>query len=177
VGTGVGLSHGIVTAHGGTLALEDPPAGGARFVVTLPLIKADPPVAAAIPRADVVAKPHAILIVDDEAELAEMLSDILRRAGHHTTIAASGNAALAQLAAQEYDIILSDVHMPNLNGLDLYRHVQHAYPQLCKRIVFMTGDTLGATVRHFLQETGVPHLEKPLIPREVLQLVQGLLSQ
>jgi CheY-like chemotaxis protein len=116
------------------------------------------------------------LIVDDEAELAEMLSDVLRRAGHQTTIAASGNEALSQLAARDYDVILSDVHMPNLNGLDLYRHVQQAHPHLHHRIIFMTGDTLGATVRHFLQETGVPHLEKPLIPREVLQHVQDLLA-
>ncbi len=176
VGTGVGLSlsHGIVTAHGGAITLESPPEGGARFVVTLPQSMTDA-AAVVIVETGKHAAPHAILIVDDEPEVAEMLRDILRHAGYDTTIALSGNEALSHLAAHDYDMVLSDVHMPDLNGLDLYQHVQMSQPHLLDRIVFITGDTLGTTVRNFLQETGRMYLEKPFIPREVLQLVQQLL--
>lgn len=104
------------------------------------------------------------------------ITDILRRAGHRTTAAHSGNAALAQLTATDYDLILSDLHMPDLNGLDLYRHVQTSHPHLLERLVFITGDILGSTVCSFLAETGAPSLEKPVIPREVLSLVRWLLQ-
>lgn len=178
VGTGVGLSlsHGIIAAHGGTLTLESPPEGGARFVITLPLLAAVPPGEAAVSPAQHSIAPRTMLIVDDEPEVAAMLSDILTRTGHQTTVAHSGNAALACLARRNYDLILSDLHMPDLNGLDLYRHIQTSYPYLGERIVFITGDTLGATTRHFLTETGAPYLEKPIIPRDVVSLVQRLLA-
>jgi CheY-like chemotaxis protein len=179
VGTGVGLSlsHGIITAHGGTIILENPPEGGARFVITLPSVPAAIPSATDIPETETPDASHTILIVDDEPEVAAMLSDILRRARHRTTIVHSGNAALTQLAATDYDLILSDLHMPDLNGLDLYRHVQTFHPHLLERLVFITGDVLGSTVRGFLAETGAPSLEKPVIPREVLSLVRRLLQE
>jgi two-component system NtrC family sensor kinase len=177
IGTGVGLSlsHGIITAHGGTLLLETPPAGGARFVITLPQGAVPSRGETEVAPAESSVTPHAILIVDDEVEIAEMLSDILRRAGHHTTTAHSGNAALSCLAVSGYDLILSDLHMPDLNGLDFYRRVQTIHPHMAERFVFLTGDTLGATVRGFLLETGVPYLEKPILPKEVLSLVRRLL--
>jgi two-component system NtrC family sensor kinase len=179
VGTGVGLSlsHGIITAHGGTITLENPPEGGARFVITLPSAPAMVPSATDVPETGMPDVSHTILIVDDEPEVAAMLSDILRHAGHRTAVVHSGNAALAQLAATDYDLILSDLHMPDLNGLDLYRHVQTSHPHLLERLVFITGDVLGSTVRSFLAETGAPSLEKPVIPREVLSLVRRMLRE
>jgi PAS domain S-box-containing protein len=179
VGTGVGLSlsHGIITAHGGTITLENPLEGGARFVITLPSAPAAASSTTSLPEVGTPGASHTILIVDDEPEVAAMLSDILRHAGHRTAIVHSGNAALAQLAITDYDLILSDLHMPDLNGLDLYRQVQTSHPHLLERLVFITGDVLGSTVRSFLAETGVPSLEKPVIPREVLSLVRRLLQR
>lgn len=179
MGTGIGLSlsHGIVSAHGGTITLENPPEGGARFVVALPLVTAEPSVEADTGEENRHAESHTILIVDDEPEVADMLSDILRRAGHRTAIAPSGNVALADLAVHDYDLLLSDLHMPDLNGMDLYRHLQTSHPYLLERIIFITGDSLGTTVRSFLAETGRPYLEKPFMPSEVLHLVHQLLRQ
>jgi CheY-like chemotaxis protein len=115
-------------------------------------------------------------VIDDEPEIADMLSDILRRAGHQTTVVHSGNAALERLATQAYDLILSDLHMPDCNGIDLYRHLQESCPHILERLVFITGDVLGSTARGFLAETGAPYLEKPIIPRDVQRLVQRLLN-
>ena len=178
VGTGVGLSLslGIVTTHGGSLSFESPPAGGARFVVTLPLPTTDAPAAAETPAAATRVKPRTILVIDDEPEIAEMLSDILRRDGHQTTVVHSGNAALEHLATQTYDLVLSDLHMPDCNGIDLYRHLQESCPHILERLVFITGDVLGSTAQGFLAETGAPYLEKPIIPRDLQRLVQRLLA-
>jgi two-component system NtrC family sensor kinase len=177
IGTGVGLSlsHGIITAHGGTLFLENPSGGGARFVITLPLAVPPPVTVEEVPGAHPAHTARTILIVDDEPEVAEMLRDLLQRAGHMPTVVHSGRAALAHLAAGAFDLVLSDVHMPELNGLELYRHIQTTYPSLRQRLILITGDTLGTTVQNFLATTQVPYLEKPFVPRDVLDLVQRLL--
>ncbi len=101
-----------------------------------------------------------------------MLSDILQRAGHRTTVVSSGNAALDYLGKHDCDMILCDIHMPDLNGFDFYRRVQASYPHLIDRLIFVTGDTLGTTVRNFLSDTGCRYLEKPLEPKDVIRMVQ-----
>ncbi|ETW98026.1 MAG: hypothetical protein ETSY1_20410 [Candidatus Entotheonella factor] len=179
VGTGMGLSlsHGIVSAHRGTIVVQDSPEGGACFVVTLPLEAPEPPVAASQPEASSRIAPQTILIVDDEREVAEMLSDLLQRVGHQTAIASSGNTALNDLARRDYDLVVCDIHMPDLNGLDFYRRVQASHPQVIDRLLFVTGDTLGTTVRRFLAQTGCRYLEKPLEPKEVIRVVHTMLSE
>jgi PAS domain S-box-containing protein len=177
-GTGVGLSlsHGIVTAHEGTLTLQDAPEGGARFVITLPLDPAVRPQAAATPQAETRVEPCSILIIEDEPDLAELFSRTLKRVGHHTVVVHSGHEALATLAEHDYDVILSDLHIPDLNGPDLYRELQVSYPDLLERIAFITGDALGEGAHQFLSEANCPYLEKPVFPAAVRRLVQQLLE-
>jgi signal transduction histidine kinase len=179
VGTGVGLSfsYGVIAAHGGQIALESPHAGGARFVVTLPLTLAssaplpDPPLApSGVP-------PRTILVVDDERDIADLLRELLASAGHRVDLAASGHQALRRLAQRSYDAILSDLKMPDLDGPGLYRRLQHTHPHLVERVAFISGDTLGMGASAFLAQTGRPLLEKPFIPHEVLQVVNQILNQ
>jgi PAS domain S-box-containing protein len=179
VGTGVGLSfsYGVIAAHGGQIALESPRAGGARFVVTLPLTLAssaplpDPPLApSGVP-------PRTILVVDDERDIADLLRELLASAGHRVDLAASGHQALRRLAQRSYDAILSDLKMPDLDGPGLYRRLQHTHPHLVERVAFISGDTLGMGASAFLAQTGRPLLEKPFIPHEVLQVVNQILNQ
>jgi nitrogen-specific signal transduction histidine kinase/CheY-like chemotaxis protein len=177
-GTGVGLSlsHGIVTAHEGTLTLQDAPEGGARFVITLPLAPAVRPQAEVTPQAETRVEPCSILIIEDEPDLAELFSRTLKRVGHHTVVVHSGHEALATLAEHDYDVILSDLHIPDINGPDLYRELQVSYPDLLQRIAFITGDALGEGAHQFLSEANCPYLEKPVFPAAVRRLVQQLLE-
>ncbi|HHW77615.1 MAG TPA: response regulator, partial [Xanthomonadaceae bacterium] len=177
-GTGIGLSfsYGVVAAHGGQLTLDAPPAGGARFVVTLPLAPAAPAPAPVIcpERPDL--EPRAILIVDDEPDVAELLGELLTGAGHRVDRAASGHQALRRLAQRSYDAILSDLKMPDLDGPGLYRRLRQTHPHLLERLVFISGDTLGLGASAFLARTGRPLLEKPFVPAEVLQVVERVLN-
>ena len=172
-GTGVGLSlsQGIIEAHGGQLTHESPANGGARFVITLPLTQAIVQEQPPQETVDEGAQGLTILVVDDENKVAKLIGDILKKAGHQVTLATSGNTALQFLEQQEYDLILSDVHMPDLNGLDFYNRLKSDYPHLCQRIAFITGDVLGTTVQRFLDDANCPWLSKPFTPAEILQLV------
>ncbi|MEE9267196.1 MAG: response regulator [Gammaproteobacteria bacterium] len=86
----------------------------------------------------------------------------------------SGNTALRILAHRTFDVILSDMLMPDVNGPGLYLRIKDAYPEWLERLVFITGDTLEPSNRSFLEQTGLPHLEKPLSPDEARGMIQDI---
>jgi PAS domain S-box-containing protein len=175
VGTGLGLPlcRGIVETHGGTLDVTSTLGQGATFRVTLPVetAPASPP---ALPS---VAEGHAgrgltILLVDDELSLARGLARLLRRDGHTVDTVAHGRLALAKVDEHAYDLILSDIRMPELDGPSLYRLLERQHPHLCQRLIFLTGDTLEPTTWAFLEENGMPCLTKPFTLAEVRRAIQ-----
>jgi two-component system NtrC family sensor kinase len=175
-GTGIGLSLCLasIAAHGGSIAVEETPGGGATFVVELPLRSAGP--AAGSRKADQERTPMArrrILVVDDEAEIAATLAEMLQDAGHWVETAENGRQALDRLAAGAFDLILSDLRMPVMDGPELYRALRARHPTLLGRIAFITGDTLSPQIREFLASTGVPSIEKPF----TIEAVRGLVAR
>src|SRR5437867_1737302 len=177
-GTGLGLSlcHGIVEGHGGKLSLVSEPGQGAVFRVELPVVA--PPTTSGKGAADAppVVKGKRILVVDDERLVLQLLSEMLG-ADHHTVdTVADGTQALEQLRRSSYDLILSDVRMPYLDGPGLYRALERRLPDLCRRFVLMTGDVLSAEVQTFLEQTGVPGLSKPFDRSEVRRVIQLVAS-
>jgi PAS domain S-box-containing protein len=179
VGLGVGLavSVGIVEAHGGTLTVDCPSGGGAVFTIALPAgtVDASRPDVGSGPKP--VAKERTILIVDDEAEIRETLTEILRCARHRIVTAASGREALERMSAQRYDVILTDIRMPDVDGRALYREIERRWPKQAARVVFVTGDTLASALREFVSESGRPVIEKPFLPSEVRRVVFGLAAE
>lgn len=177
-GTGLGLSLclGIIEGHGGTIGVESLPRGGAVFRIELP-VNAPPATeteAAAVDTAPPL-RGKAILVVDDEPGVAAALADLLRLDDHDVETAANGARALDKLRARGYDLILSDIKMPELDGPGLYRELARRYPGLRKRVIFFTGDMLNPTTAAFLEETGLPSLTKPFDMDEVRQAVQRAL--
>jgi CheY-like chemotaxis protein len=90
------------------------------------------------------------------------------------TTASSGEEALALLDRVSFDVILSDIRMPGLDGPGFYHHIETARPELVERIAFMTGDTLAPGVRSFLDQAGRPRLEKPFTPSDARALLNEL---
>lgn len=178
-GTGFGLSfsYGVIASHGGKITLESPEEGGAKFVITLPIKEAAVAIEPEVSAESAQVNSHAILIVDDEPEITEMLDEILTPEGHRIDRAVSGHEALRRIAEDDYDLILSDLKMPDLDGPGLYRRLEQSHPQLLERIIFITGDTLGMGTRTFLKQTGCPLIEKPFAPSEVIQVVRQVLEQ
>lgn len=176
-GTGLGLSlcQGIVEAHGGAIRVASAPGQGARFEVELPSPAGRAPAAAAAAEPPPVPG-RAILVVEDEPEIASLLVDVLTADSHHVEAASSGAAALEMLAQHTYDVIVSDVKMPELDGPGLYRALAKQRPDLCRRLIFLTGDTLSTDTAAFVESAGVPCLQKPLDLRALVAAVRRALQ-
>jgi signal transduction histidine kinase/putative methionine-R-sulfoxide reductase with GAF domain len=179
VGTGLGLPfcQGIVEGHGGTIHVASQPGQGATFTVELP-VEQPPRVILDSPAAEVVRpiQGKAILVIDDEPGITSALSYLLRRDGHTVETAAHGRQGLARLQERDYDLILCDLRMPELDGPGFYRELAQRYPHLLRRVIFLTGDTLSPETRRFLEEVGVPRLGKPFRAAEVRRVVHHALQ-
>ncbi|RYY47652.1 MAG: GAF domain-containing protein [Sphingomonadales bacterium] len=175
-GTGVGLSfsQGLAEAHGGKLELLRSKRG-AHFRLTLPVDPAQgaPELQAAAP---VIAEapPRRALVVDDELEIAESLADFLSIEGFACDVSVGGAEAQKRLAKGEYDLIVSDLRMPGMDGPQLYAWLQTERPELVDRMAFATGDTLGTSAARFLEATDRPVLEKPFMPDAVHRFLQQM---
>ena len=179
-GTGLGLSLclAIVEGHGGVIRVESQAGQGALFVVELPVV-APPAVGLQGPTSEAAApapvRGKLILVVDDEPQVAGLLAEMLTLEGHKVDTAADGGIALDKLRGATYDLILSDIRMPELDGPGLYRKLERGHPELARRIIFFTGDVLSPETREFLERTGVPRLSKPFVLDEVRRAVQQAL--
>lgn len=118
---------------------------------------------------------HRVLIIDDEADIAEILGEIVEGEGCSVELACNGRQALQRIADAEFDLVLSDLVMPEMDGAALFRRLRDTRPALCERMVFITGDTLSESAQRFLAEVRRPVIEKPFIPDDVREIVRGLL--
>lgn len=172
VGTGIGLSicRNVIDQHGGRITAGRAPEGGALFRLWLPLGDAGATVAkpteGSTPRL-------AVLIVDDEPDVAESLAEVLAADGHHTRVVTSGEAALAAMRAERFDAVFADLRMPGMDGAALAAAIAEQDPRLGARVTIVTGDTVAGPAR--LGE-GVPMLEKPFLPADVRAALRRLMG-
>lgn len=124
--------------------------------------------------ADIVGK--RILVVEDERIIAGLLTDMLTADGHEVDAVPTGRAALERLAERPYDLIVSDLRMPVLDGRGLYRELEVRHPEMLRRILFVTGSALDSGNMDFLKSGRVPWLAKPFTLSELHELTQKVLS-
>src|SRR4249920_1064279 len=93
--------------------------------------------------------PVRILVIDDDPGIVRALVRLLRRDGYTVDTAGNGRHALAQLQVQRYNVILTDLRMPELDGRAFYTHLLQQYPALCQRVIFLTGESGAADTRAF----------------------------
>src|SRR6266852_430081 len=116
------------------------------------------------------ARRHRILVVDDEPLVTMLIAEALALEGHDVDTAKNGREALEKISACAYDAILSDLRMPELDGVGLYRGLDQHYPGLLRRIAFVSGTTQPVEYASFLEETGIPVLRKPFAIDDLQQL-------
>lgn len=177
-GLGMSISLGIISNHNGRIWAESRLGHGARFMLELPAVVDDTVVieeeAPTLTPPPPGPQSH-ILVIDDEEPVVTLITEILALDGHWVTPAFNGAEALALLEAHDVDLILSDVRMPAVGGPTFFEILQTTRPDLLKRVIFVTGDTVSQSTQQFLQKTGCPVLAKPFDPERLRGLVNETL--
>ncbi|HYI02345.1 hybrid sensor histidine kinase/response regulator [Hyalangium sp.] len=182
VGTGLGLPicRNIVASLGGRLELESEVGRGSIFRIVLPAV-AHPSIASLPePARELSPGPGRrgrILIVDDEPLVSQAIRRALQRE-HEVMALTSAREAHARLTGgEQFDLILCDIMMPEMSGIDLHEELARVAPELAARMVFLTGGAFTARAREFLSQIKNPCVEKPFLPRDLQDLVRSLLSE
>ncbi len=147
-GTGLGLavSYGIIERHQGHINVESEPGGGTTFEIDLPLAAPVPQeVQERVENKTVRQEPVSlsVLVIDDEAFVRETLGEMLTALSHKVVMANGGREALELLAAQKFDLVFTDLSMPEMDGWEVARGVRRHHPETS--IVLVTGYGKGTT--------------------------------
>ena len=117
-----------------------------------------------------------ILLVHDDPMVTQLIIDMLRLDRHDVDTAPNGIVALQKVQRRRYDLVLSDLHMPELDGAGLYRELTQRQAHPPRKVIFLTGTAGAAEAHHLVQETGLPLLRKPVNLVELLALVRKVLD-
>ena len=177
-GTGLGLSicHGIIREHGGSITATSTPGKGTVFTIDLPVVAGaevrSEKRRAAAARID----PAAILVVDDEVSIRELIRDALSIRGHAVDAVESAERALEAIEARRYDLVVSDLKMPGMSGQELFARIQADDPDLARRILFITGDSVSVETQSFLEGSGRPFFLKPFKVQDMIDQAERLVA-
>ena len=149
---------------------------GSRFKISLPVAPATEAALEEQVKPVETTSSLSALVVDDEVEVGELNAEMLRREGFDVEFVSSGEEALARLRSGSFDLFLSDLNMPGVDGRKIYETLVSEIPEMLGKTAFVTGDTMGQSSLSLLEESGLPFLEKPVSPSEFRELIADLLS-
>ena len=122
-------------------------------------------------------KDKRILAIDDSVAIRNYLRALLTRSGAGVDVASAGQEGLDMCAGDEaYDLILLDLRMPDMNGIEFYDRIKAISPVLQQKVVCVTGDVVSAQNEAFLHETGIPCVAKPFGVNELMRQVRHVLE-
>ncbi len=187
LGLGLSLSQAVIKEYGGRLWLDnsgesaacDCRLPGACFIVELPSIfteteQEENAMQAVIPSDDA----KRVLVVDDEADLVEMLTMILTLNGYLVDSASTAEQALEMMRHGSYDAVTLDIQLPGeMGGEACYQAILELNAELGRKTVFVTADTMSFHTRQFLDRIQRPFLEKPFLMQDLLDMIGSLVKQ
>jgi CheY-like chemotaxis protein len=175
LGTGLGLSisHSIVTGMGGEISAKSELGHGTVLRIALP--PSSSPAVQPLPVGDPSkagsARSASVLVVDDEQAIGLAIRRVL--AAHDVTVVTTAQAALDLLAeGKEFDVVLTDLMMPGMSGMELYREMVRRDPKVAETVVFLTGGAFTAEAHAFLDGVGNERINKPFDSKALREMVQ-----
>ena len=178
VGTGLGLAicQRIVIRYGGDIGVESQPGHGTTFRVSLRRARTALPSADSIPAEQRAKRKGRVLVVDDEPMLCSAVERILS-VEHDVTVVQSARRALEILKDDaRFDVILSDLMMPQMTGIELHAALVKIAPELAAKMIFMTGGAFSPSASAFLESASNPTIDKPFKPAALRRMVQTLIK-
>ena len=115
-------------------------------------------------------------MVEDEPGIAKVCARTLSAEGFQVDIAVNGKVALDMWREKSYDLCLSDIRTPEMNGIELYQHLESEFPEAVNKVIFTTGDVRSSNIKEFLESTNRPYLAKPFTPDELRAIVKTVMG-
>jgi len=177
LGLGLAISRQLVEAHGGTISVVSPPGQGATFIIRIPIISNPPAPTAASPEQNFDLTGLRVLIVDDEADSLGFIQTMLSAEGAVATEVTSAKAALQALASSNFDILISDIGMPEMNGYELIQQVRAtALPGYDLPAIALTAYASDEDRQQAIAAGYQHHLPKPIEPNQLIAAIAQLVN-
>lgn len=177
LGLGLAICHRLVSSMGGRIDVKSTLGKGASFIVKLPAHADAKPALPKKVEPPAVATSARVLIVDDEPAVRRVLGRLLSK---NCEVVGVGSAeeALEMLANDDgFDVVLCDLMMPKMSGMDFADRLEESKSEMAKRVVFMTGGAFTPRANEFLAKTRFPALHKPFDVGLVLGAVQSVVKE
>jgi PAS domain S-box-containing protein len=177
VGTGLGLSicQGIVSALDGEISVESEVGKGTSFRIALPAARDHAPEPVCEPRAEEAAGRARVLVIDDEPFIGRVIRRALRADFDVVAIECAREALERISAGEHFDVILCDLMMPEMTGMELHAELTSFDRSLARRMIFVTGGAFTEPAQEFLNRDGILRAEKPIDVQSIRALIHSLL--
>jgi two-component system cell cycle sensor histidine kinase/response regulator CckA len=151
----------MIREHGGKMAVHSIPEEGATYVVELPPREPLPSTIEWPSDELEVVRRQRVLVVDANETNLALLQEIVRHLGHEADGSSSAQQALEKIANRDYDLLVTDMHLPGPDGLYLHQRLMELRPWLAQRMIFISGRSLSDEADEFLGRVGCPLIRKP----------------
>jgi signal transduction histidine kinase/CheY-like chemotaxis protein len=175
IGLGLAVTHSIVAGFGGAIDVESTPARGTTFRIVLPMVSDDAKSPPPPSPTTVVVQRARVMVIDDERSILTAIERALSSV-HEVLGFTDARTAINAISERHPDVILCDLMMPDMNGADVWKHMEQVWPHLLPRVVLLTGGAFTREARDFLERCPAPVIDKPFTPKVLREAVDRVVA-